>query len=158
MLSDHMTKIRFTLDIGYYLCKMTLTLEPVPIFFSSASTFKHKHIHQSDFTCWLPKLLIMQKLIPTTYTLISSFFIHRTVVIMTAVVYIVDIEKESHLLFWMQHLAAALHSALFSDTVSGEIGIWSSTAIAFPSVTVDAKWRVYNVVLWLWCVTQDAQV
>lgn len=40
-------------------------------------------------------------------------------------------KRESHPLFITQHLVAAMHSGLFSDTVSGEIGIWSSSPMDF---------------------------
>lgn len=54
--------------------------------------------------------------------------VQGTVMIMTAVV---EKKGESHPLFIMQHLVAALHSGLFSDTVSGEIGIWPSPTMDF---------------------------
>lgn len=76
---------------------------------------------------------------PHLHYTISSFIIsflmqvQSTVMIVKAVVVSSEKQKdqESHPLFITQHLVAALHSGLFSDTVSGETGIWSSSTMDF---------------------------
>lgn len=109
-------------------------------------SLNHKHFHQSGFICWLYKFQMVAKQIPATYPLYNIEFIflgslvqvQRTVMIMTAVV--VSWEKrESHPLFITQRLVATLHSGLFSDTVSGEIGIWFSSTMDFSLCDCQCK-------------------
>lgn len=148
------------------MCKENQTLELRLFFISSISTLNHKHIHLSGFTCWLHKLLIMPKLITTTHTLIYtayfSCFFHA------GAENCKDYDSCCCCCWWQggeSHISSSdcnilwLHCILvYFLILSVEVSICSSSTIAFPHVTVNAKWRVCKVALWLSCVTLDPQV